>query len=39
VPAEAAAEAAEPEVVKKGKVGEEGATEETKSKAPKSENK
>ena len=39
VPAEAAAEAAEPEVVKKGKPGEEGAAEETKSKAPKSENK
>jgi len=39
VPVEAAAEAAEPEVVKKGKVGEEGAAEETKSKAPKSESK
>ncbi len=39
VPVEAAAEAAEPEVVKKGKPGEEGAAEETKSKAPKSENK
>jgi len=39
VPVEAAAEAVEPEVVKKGKPGEEGAAEETKSKAPKSENK
>jgi large subunit ribosomal protein L25 len=39
VPVEVAAEAAEPEVVKKGKPGEEGAAEETKSKAPKSENK
>jgi large subunit ribosomal protein L25 len=39
VPVEVAAEAAEPEVVKKGKVGEEGAAEETKSKAPKSESK
>jgi len=39
VPVEAATEAAEPEVVKKGKVGEEGAAEETKSKAPKSESK
>jgi large subunit ribosomal protein L25 len=39
VPVEAAVEAAEPEVVKKGKPGEEGAAEETKSKAPKSENK
>ena len=37
VPAEVAVEAAEPEVVKKGKPGEEGAEEETKSKAPKSE--
>jgi large subunit ribosomal protein L25 len=39
VTAEAVTEAAEPEVVKKGKPGEEGAAEETKSKAPKSENK
>jgi large subunit ribosomal protein L25 len=39
VPVEVATEAAEPEVVKKGKVGEEGAAEETKSKAPKSESK
>lgn len=39
VPAEAVVEAAEPEVAKKGKPGEEGAAEETKSKAPKSENK
>ncbi len=39
VPVEAVAEAAEPEVIKKGKPGEEGAAEETKSKAPKSENK
>lgn len=37
VPAEVVVEAAEPEVIKKGKPGEAGAEEETKSKAPKSE--
>jgi large subunit ribosomal protein L25 len=39
VPVEAAPEAAEPEVIKKGKVAEEGAEEEPKSKAPKPESK
>jgi large subunit ribosomal protein L25 len=37
VPAEAAVEAAEPEVIKKGKTAEEGAEEESKSKATKAE--
>jgi len=37
VPVEAAAEAAEPEVIKKGKVAEEGEEEEQKGKSPKSE--
>jgi large subunit ribosomal protein L25 len=37
VPEEAAVAAAEPEVIKKGKVAEEGAAEESKSKAPKAE--
>jgi large subunit ribosomal protein L25 len=37
VPVEAAAEAAEPEVIKKGKVDEEGEEEEQKGKSPKSE--
>ena len=39
VPVEAAPETAEPEVIKKGKVVEEGAEEEQKSKAPKPETK
>jgi len=39
VPVEAAPEAAEPEVIKKGKAVEEGAEEESKSKAPKPEGK
>ena len=39
VPVEAAPEAAEPEVIKKGKVAEEGAEEEQKSKASKPESK
>jgi large subunit ribosomal protein L25 len=37
VPVVAAVETAEPEVIKKGKTTEEGAEEETKSKAPKTE--